>query len=269
MSTTDTYEKSNFFASPIELYRFDIGGQIHYFASRRKDFLASDGNTYLSENLKRSRTRRGTDFRKQDMTITCRGDFIVAERFKSALPGEKIDVTLMRTHSDASDMEFIWSGRVLGCTFKNSKAELDCRSHLSVLEEYTVRKSYQRHCNHAVYGEACGVLKANFSSTIAISNISSSRIVISSPNLNQPEGYFIGGLFEVDGISRMIVAHDAVNKTITISAPIDGLEEGQDVTVIRGCDRTYETCKNVFNNEFNYFGFFHVPKENPFTKKLG
>lgn len=269
MPTVDTYEKSSMLARPVELYVFDVGGDIYRYASRRKDFVAVDGHTYSAERLSRSKLNRGPDFRKQDITIQCPGDFEIAEMFKTPIPGAPIDISLFRTHTGASDMEFLWSGRVGSCTFESSKATLECQGHASVLEQYTIRKTYQKACSHALYGTGCGVDKALHTANKNVDSVSSDGLTITSSDLVEPEGHYLGGIVEANGVHRTIVAYDHVAQTITLAAPIKNLVAGSQISCARGCDRTITTCDAVFNNKLNFMGFIHIPEENPFTKDLG
>ena len=80
-------------------------------------------------------------------------------------------------------------------------------------------------------------------------------------------GYFIGGTVEFGVEKRTIVAH-SVN-TITMSYRMinldlnnDDISDG-DVDVYPGCDGRAATCRDKFDNIFNFFGHPYIPIENP------
>lgn len=46
--------------------------------------------------------------------------------------------------------------------------------------------------------------------------------------------------------------------TLFLAAPFE-ITAGDNVTVIRGCDKSFATCRNVFANQLNFRGFPHIP----------
>ena len=73
--------------------------------------------------------------------------------------------------------------------------------------------------------------------------------------------YWKDGVISVKGESRLILSSSGNKVTIAYSFLQDDIQEGTQATLIRGCDKTKETCKNRFNNLRNFSGFPAIPFE--------
>jgi len=54
--------------------------------------------------------------------------------------------------------------------------------------------------------------------------------------------------------------------TLFLAVPFD-IEPGDTVTVIRGCDKSFATCRDVFANQINFRGFPHIPGTDALTEE--
>ena len=54
--------------------------------------------------------------------------------------------------------------------------------------------------------------------------------------------------------------------TLFLAAPFE-IEPGDSVTVIRGCDKSFATCRDVFANQINFRGFPHIPGTDALTEE--
>ncbi|XWN33730.1 MAG: DUF2163 domain-containing protein [Devosia sp.] len=82
------------------------------------------------------------------------------------------------------------------------------------------------------------------------------------------EGHFSAGVLVVAsgaraGSRRAIVRHSLVGAAVvlTLRGEILGLEAGDALTVMPGCDKCFETCRDKFSNHLNFQGFPHIPGE--------
>lgn len=268
MAAVETFETSSMLARPIELYIFNVGGEEFRFTSRRRNYIAVDGNEFRSERISRAKIKRTNDYRDQNIDLEVPHDFLISQKFKDAKPGTPIDLQIFRTHKGATSNDFLWSGRVVSCSFSQKSSILECQSHGAIVEKYAVRKSYQRACSNDLYGSGCKVIKSLFTSTLTASSISENGLTISSDDFTQEAGFFVGGFIEVNNVFRAIIQYNPIEKFIIITAPIDGFTAGDQFNAAAGCDKNLSTCTNRFNNAINFLGFIHIPKENPFEKDL-
>ena len=73
----------------------------------------------------------------------------------------------------------------------------------------------------------------------------------------------LGGITEVYFMAFQDVASYTVSGgvgTFTLQLPMPkNIVTGNSFRAIRGCDRRFDTCKNVFNNVNNFRGYPHLP----------
>ncbi len=117
--------------------------------------------------------------------------------------------------------------------------------------------------------KACGVdLSAQgYTVETVISGVTDGRIFEFSDELGPAEGWFTGGRLEIlDGDGAGLVGHiqrdqidGAVWKVYLWDGIRVGVDVGQTVRLVAGCDRLAETCRLKFDNFLNFRGFPHIP----------
>ena len=146
---------------------------------------------------------------------------------------------------------------------KRSSAQyvVTCEPLRTYLKRSALRARYQRVCRHSLYNVGCNLIKDNF--LIQGNVLGQVANVISVNGLDlQPNGYFVGGYIVLGSAKRAIIAH--VGNNITLTSPFDEVNVGATANVYPGCDHTFETCRDQFNNEENFGGFPWIPGKNPF-----
>ena len=69
-------------------------------------------------------------------------------------------------------------------------------------------------------------------------------------------------MISIKGESRLILSNKDNKIVVNYSFLQDGIKDGIYATLIRGCDKTKETCQNRFNNMKKFSGFPAIPFEN-------
>jgi len=256
-------------SQPVEYYRFEIDGVFSYYNPTKKD-IDINGTVYKSALLQRSSSRRNKDsVIDSSMTITTARNFPIASLFKVIVPERTIWLTIMRLHrgdNPLTEMKTVWVGRVRGCEWNGASAELRAEPIGSMVKRAGLRLNYQRSCNHYLYSSSCGVSKTNFKVVAAIDTLVGND-VYSTVFAQYPDQWFRLGFIELNNYFYMVVDH--VGNKITLFAPIEGIQQGATCIAYAGCDRSLDTCKNKFNNNFNYGGFPWHPEENIFLTGVG
>jgi uncharacterized phage protein (TIGR02218 family) len=80
-------------------------------------------------------------------------------------------------------------------------------------------------------------------------------------------GVFTGGTLSFDlganaGMTVPVMSHTRVGVLDTLALwapPPDAMTAGQQVTLTVGCDKRFETCRDVFANAAGFRGFPHIP----------
>ena len=121
---------------------------------------------------------------------------------------------------------------------------------------------YQSYCNHALFGEDCGLLSVDFKAAATVSAIDGSEIT-SSAFAGFYDGYFTQGYLESDyGDIRWITQH--TGDKCWIHAPFDDrIQVDSILSAYPGCNGNPDTCKNKFGNFDNFLGFPYIPSHNP------
>ncbi len=116
----------------------------------------------------------------------------------------------------------------------------------------------------AQFGDAqCGVTMTTRTATGHITSVTSRRVFRDTARTETTETYRYGIITFTSGananISREIRLYQAAGIfTLLLPLPYD-LTVGDAYSVIQGCDRTFSTCCNRFNNAVNFRGEPHVP----------
>lgn len=129
---------------------------------------------------------------------------------------------------------------------------------------------YTASCRHTLYSSSleagkigyCGVNPATFSSTGSIQSVITPKWKFDVGSTGKPEGYFTNGTITfTSGTSNGLTYHvkNHTGNTITLAlATAFVIPAGTTFVLRAGCDKTFETCKNKFNNVINYGGFPHI-----------
>lgn len=141
--------------------------------------------------------------------------------------------------------------------------ELHFKSYAeTLLEKKLLSMSVQNYCNNALFDELCGLNRAAFEVTANISAAVGTTLE-SADFAAFPDGYwFLGNATLVKGGDTqvaLITAH--TGNTISLQFRFTGIETGDDVVVVPGCDKRAATCLDRFSNIINMTGFPYLVEE--------
>ena len=113
-------------------------------------------------------------------------------------------------------------------------------------------------CCNSEFGDAECQMSLGLISTTLAAGSTNSKILLSS---TYPKDYWKDGVISIKGESRLILKSEGNSITIAYSFLQENVTTGTQVSLIRGCDKTKETCKSRFNNLKNFSGFPSIPWE--------
>lgn len=138
---------------------------------------------------------------------------------------------------------------------------------------------YGRSCSANFGDDKCRALSGKVDRTVTMTLAEASDVstVSLGTDLGHAEGWFTHGTIEVlsgaaQGVTRRIRNDVSVGGTrqITLWEPLAQiLPEGTEIKLIPGCDRSFATCRDKFQNTVNYRGFPHLPTEDWLTAGVG
>lgn len=259
-------------ARPQEAYLFDSGSEEWRLTSFDRE-VTVNGETYTPAPMTRSEPEAGEDSMKSDLTITIAANSDMVSDMLQSLVEQPVIVTIYRKHWDDATWLTYWKGRLVNFT-PGAETELQCESVFTSMRRPGLRAKYQRLCRHALYSVGEGLLslcEVEMADYAVAAKISSAENVptIETDLTGYDSSYFKGGFLRQGSyMYRFIYSVSGGGRYLTLDRPLD-LAVGTDITLYPGCNHTYSTCRDKFNNSINFGGFPWVPNKNPFTNLTG
>ena len=192
----------------------------------------------------------------------------VVDLYRGTVPTGVVEMALNRFHQGRPAVARIFFGEVASAEFAGAHCILTVEPKVAAFKQRALRMLYQGPCNHTLYDQFCGAVRANFSAAATVTAIASDNITLTVPVASsQPDGYYTGGLLQFGSRWGFIVDHTAT--TLVLMRPVPGLIVSASVTISAGCDRSIATCDAKFNNVVNHMGFPFIPTINPFLTGVG
>lgn len=265
MAFNDT-ETSIWNAEPIELYKF-TGTFNTYYLTTYQQSVTSNLDTYTPlYGLGRKALKVGTQEDEQlalDIEMPYDHPLIAEYAYNTAPP--TLELELRRAHlTDPDDTILMWKGKVLSFSVAGRVAKLRVPTLFAyALNGITPTPRYQAPCNHILYDARCGVNPATNQTVATVLSISGNVVEVDAHPYSA--GELAGGtlIWASGGEERMITSH--VGTSFTVTYAYAGLTVGESVTIRRGCDHSFATCKSKFSNGDRFGGCPLVPAKNPFS----
>lgn len=261
-----------------DLFIFELtNGTILRYTSHDQD-ISYGGNTYLCDSLliKRDRVRLCTGVEVDELNLTVNYDDseIIANNMTFPVMIHKgifdtAKFTMYRAFfnnwGEITPVGVIkrFAGKVADATVTHKEGKLTIASALEILNVKMPKNLVQASCSRVLYTEPCGVIKENFKyDYTALAGSTNSKLTVSALSGGAGWGN-LGTLICVTGanagIKRTIKAYAGTSITTILPFP-NAIQEGDTFTAYAGCDGTYETCKNKFNNLQHFRGYPFVPQ---------
>lgn len=249
--------------APVELFVFTYTGHAYRYTSGDEELILY-GQTYAPLALTRSALRPTINKEKSNLTLSMPLSAPLCELFRVSPPGEEVELTVSRYHRGDGERVVVYIGRVVNARFDQYEMELNIESIMSSMQRTILTRSYQKNCPHLLYGTACRADPSLYLVNTVASSITGN--VVLAP-ISPSNDYYAGGVIAYTGVysgiteRRFIVGN--IGGQFTLDRYPYGLLEGQAFTVLPGCKRTMDDCKNKFNNLANYGGQPFIPTKNP------
>lgn len=242
-----------------ELYEITAKNTVYRVTSFAQDQYYN-GNAYLARAIKRSELGFSDKLRAVRVRVSAPLTYLFNEYIANA-PPELAQVKILRKIVDSdTDIVQLFLGHVVGITIENNIASAECESETRLLRNKVPRYVFQAYCNHMLFDAGCTLLEGNFSTSAVLTAVNGSQIKAAAFDA-QPDGYFRLGYVRYQNDLRLITQH--VGDTLTLQIPFPSLAIGTTVTAYPGCDKSFETCQNKFNNLANRLAFDNIPSSNP------
>lgn len=271
--TYDAREASDFDAAPIELYLFrGLDGTTYAYTSNATE-VSRGSEIYQPVTMKRNALRNGTqegDQHNLEVTLPARTPMVLD--YATRITPPKLDLTIYRYHQGQdpqTEAVIYWMGPVVSFKLSGDLGIVRSTSIFGAALSGSVPSVYyQAPCNWVLYGAECQANATPWTFTRKPTAVGTSTVEISSFPAGKVDTDFLGGDVSCarTGEKRMIVA--IVGTTITVTYPFADLKESDDIQIRAGCDHSFATCRDKFNNAKRYGGCRFIPWINPFAEGL-
>lgn len=269
----DEREVSTYDAAPVELYEFrGLDGTTYRYTSSPVN-VQRGGQLFEAASVDRNQLKAGTqDGDKHNLEITLPARVQLVLDYATRISPPKLDLTIYRYHEGedpVDDAIIYWVGPVVTFKISGDLATVTSTSIFGTALGGNIPSVYfQSPCNWVLYDGQCQVNRAAWEFTDQPVDVGNNVIKLSAIPPQYSPSDFNGGEIACarTGERRMIVLADGVN--MTINYPFSDLTTTDDITVSAGCDHSFETCRDKFNNPIRFGGDRFIPYVNPFAEGL-
>lgn len=265
----NNHEQSPDRGAPVECYEF-IGTNFSYRYTSSDEKVVFNSNTYVPLAMTRSSIQSGTHLDEgAEVTIELPTASQIIADYAFAVSPPNLDMTLYRYHrEDDPNAEAIpyWKGRV---------AQISVSGHLSTIRVPSILANamssnvpsvyYQRPCNRVLFDQGCKVDRASNQCLAVVKGYNGLALQLEQTTPFS-DGFLVGGDLYITGRSerRLILAN--VGDILRFNYPFAGGKPGDHVVLSAGCDHSFKTCQQKFQNGINFGGFPYIPQYNPFSQ---
>jgi hypothetical protein len=284
----DDIEGSVDLGSPVYLYRIRYGsdeGAVYRFTDAERDVVYDD-EVYEAVPIRHDAVEASGKLDENELVIEVSRANPVAELL-SLYPtsfvitlvirvGHLVDSALpalTRSFPNDGVIPVAWTGRIVERVGgEKGKVKLVAIPSGVSMKRPGLTRHFQYSCPLALYGTRCNADKEAATTAGTIVSTTPNRIVLSPGWMvtDMTRLDYIGGMIEWDGPVgreyRLIVDVLPDDVTLVLSGPTSGLDAGDTVDVVLGCQHTLEACGRVHGNTVNYGGHPYIPAFNPVGK---
>ncbi len=259
---------------PYQFYRFTRGAQAWLYTDAAIPQTHPVFGPATPASIRRTSSPIGKETQKSPITLTVPVDFPIAALFGGAPPATAIWLTIIEGHLGETELQTQWAGRVRACTRRTAGSELTCDPADKVIGRTPLRATTGPMCHKRLYGQGpngCLASEAAHTHEVTLSGVAAEVLTATDLGL-QPDGFWVGAECYVPRLDARIMVVGHTGATITLWAAIPGLQVGDLVRLIEGCDHLWKRsdgswgdCHARFGNGINFGGDPWVaPGKNPF-----
>lgn len=265
-------ETSRLNGRPFHLYTFKVGESLELrYTNLATPFaygVDAAGRPAIYEPLPISHGEivASGNLDKTTMTVRLPESGDVPDLYRDEQPSDVVALVVRQGHVADGDFKVCFTGRILGASYEESDMVLECEPISSSLRRPGLTREYQYGCPLVLYGDQCRASKAAASKVVNVAAVDGPLVTL--PGDWAPadrKDKYVGGIAEwTDPAGRVarrsIIRHDG--DIITLSS-IGSLQAGMPLTLILGCGKTMDDCRDLHSNILNFGGQPAIPLVNP------
>lgn len=244
----------------IELYKIDLRTGPLYLAATDTDITFA-GQTFIAIPFERETITRSVDNVIDNCEVRLGdGNYDKLAYICNGFDFRGCNVTIIRilypdSLTDDTLCGFVFYGYIDSPTYSEGVFSCTLKTIMPNIE--VPNRSCQLCCNSEFGDDECTMSLATTTLTLGEGTTKDNIVLPNSYN----NDYWKDGVISIKGESRLIIGSSGNKVNIMYSFLQDDVTEGVQATLIRGCDKTKETCKNRFNNLIHFSGFPAIPFE--------
>ena len=260
----------------IELYKITQGNVNRATITSSPVDLVYEGVTYKSTPVKRTKIISRPDLLQNKVTLQLSVHEMLGLDLLSQVNNNLANRLIIYRGEDVSSLSQIWAGALTAQSCSGEIATITYGGGGISLRQLGDRRPFQRRCPFVLYDSlTCRATPQTTTARVISINPTKDVLVVSGISTFSV-GYFTGGVicpsavYSADNAgNRFISSH---NKTtdgdqLRLSVGIE-ISVGDTISVLAGCDRTWQTCYSKFDNIINFGGFPYLPIENPYIAEV-
>jgi uncharacterized phage protein (TIGR02218 family) len=155
----------------------------------------------------------------------------------------------------------MFSGVVRDTKISTNEAKITVVSLSYKFETALPLNAFSPSCSNTLYDTKCGLFQGSHQMSALTGGPGDTNFKFTVYGITAD--YALGTVEFVEGpnlgVKRTIIEVDVPSETVTVSQPFPVQPSGEEVRVIKGCDRKLSTCTTRFANQLNFRGFPYVP----------
>lgn len=271
---------------PVELYQVYLDPATLFFAAHPENVPYYDESgqpvTYYSLGLSRSSVKTNMDTKVDEVTVQldnvtremsaylAHTEFVgrrlkIIKVFRQSLPDglmlpwQPAPIIDAKYYGGPADHVVIFDGIMDAPVITETAMQVTVVSKLDMLGFRVPRRRYQRPCNWKFGSAECGISLASVTVSGTVQAISPDGLTLTLSGRTEPQDYFKDGVLIINSEWQRVVSSNGA--TIVVDYSFINAQVGDAYSMRRGCDKTFETCRDRFSNQSNFGGFLSVPAE--------
>lgn len=261
----------------LYFYRFEVGSETFHIVGRAINFTTGNnqpnadfptGQEFTSTSIKHGEIIQSNLANRSDTWFRLPTRNPVVQAILDYDEPSKIRITVWKTYLGDPDEEFIqrFSGRLVSHQADLILTTLNAEFAITEMQRSSVAEVVQRPCRHAHYftnsdGGGCRLTLSDWQQPAPVT-VSSGRTVTVPLAALQPDGFYLMGILEYDGVEYLIESHSGSELVLEKAVPnladdiadANMIPEDLDVLIAPGCNLTKPNC-DFFENGINFGGF--------------
>lgn len=244
----------------IELYIVKLKTGTIYLSATDTD-ITFRGQTYIAIPFQRETIDRSMDNVIDSCEISLGdGDYDKLAYLCNGFDFRGAEVVILKimypdSLTDGNLCSISFCGYINACSY--SQGTFSCVLNTRLPNIDVPNRVCQLCCNSAFGDDECKMSLATTNINLA-NGSTKDKILLPT---TYAKDYWKDGVISIRGESRLILSSEGNKVIINYSFFQDDVKGGTPATLIRGCDKTKETCKNRYNNMRNFSGFPAIPFE--------